>query len=129
MQDNHSEKEMETLQTFVQDLDDKGDLHDCQIRQVSWRVPERSLQLEIADLNGNFYGLPEYPGAKPGRVSLSDVDSISFDVAMTAPNLHIFEVVAQKEGNCLLVEVRLVPSGVIKVRCGSARIDEAGPNL
>ena len=129
MQGNHSEKEMETLQTFMQDLDDKGDLHDCQIRQVSWCVLERSLQLEIADLNGNFYGLPEYPGAKPGCVSLSDVDSISFDVAMPAPKLHIFEVVAQKEGNSLLVEVRLVPSGVIKVRCGSARIDELGPNL
>lgn len=120
---------MTTLQAFVEDLDVRGDLHDCQISRISWHVLERSLQLEIADLNGNFYGLPEYRGVKPGRVSLSDVESINFDVAMPAPKLRIFEITARKEDNFLLVEVRLVPGGAIKVRCSSAQIDETGPNL
>lgn len=119
---------METLQAFVQELHSKGTLHDCQIMQIWWSVQERRLELEIEDLNGNFYGLPEYPGVKPGRISLSDVDLIRFDIAKPDPTLSIFEVVTQKEGSSLLVEVRLVPSGVIKVRCGSAQIDETGPN-
>lgn len=117
---------MAALQTFVQYLDAKGDLHDCQIGHISWCVLKRCLRLEIADLNGNFSGLPGYPGAKPGCISLFDVDSISFDIAKPGSKLCIFEMVAEEDGGSLLVEVRLVPSGVIKVRCGSAQVDEGG---
>ena len=117
-------KGMGALDVFVDVLDKKGDLHDCRILEIFWDIKEKTVRLAMADINSNFLGLPEYPGLCAGCVVMSDVESVVADLRASSSELRIFEVTARKEGAAVLVEARLAPAGLIKVLCGSVRLDD-----
>ena len=54
----------------------RGGLHDARIRQIGWSAPSRTISIEIADLNANALGLPEYMGAEPGTLIFHDAENL-----------------------------------------------------
>jgi len=82
---------MTTLKDLLQQL---GGLHDAVVTRLTWSPGDRFFCIEVDDLCGNFEGLPEYPGAVPGRIELGDVRHVLFDINTSEPRLAIqdFEV-------------------------------------
>lgn len=55
-----------------------GGLHDARIQQIAWNAGARSISLEVADLNANSLGLPEYPGTEPATIVFSGAENLAF---------------------------------------------------
>lgn len=70
------------MQTLIPDpksfFAQRGGLHDARIRQVGWNAPARTISVEVADLNANALGLPEYTGAEPGTLVFHDAEDLTF---------------------------------------------------
>lgn len=69
--------DLDTLRTlsFPDVLDRLGDLHDCSITGTEWEPTTSTFRILIEDIFWNCEGFPEYPGALPGIVELTAVQS------------------------------------------------------
>lgn len=114
---NENEGRIEAPTLFFDEL---GNLHDARIRLFEWDPIRGEIVFVFDDLYANFEGLPEYEGAQPVRLVLSDVSDI--EINMTSDNSQLwvldFEVEEDSAESKLRVLVNLA-TGLIRVECSS----------
>src|SRR5687767_12560556 len=98
-----------------------GGLHDVEIERLA--LEGDALLLRVADLFGNFEGLPQYPGPLPGTLTFTNAESIEM-VVESAECLTIFSLAIGKDGDDRWdVEFRFVPGGRLHLTCTSIEGD------
>jgi hypothetical protein len=76
-----------------------GGLHDACIREIVWNLPARFISIEVADLNANALGFPEYAGAEPGTLLFHDAEQVTLNCDAFVNDIQrVYDVVIEKTG-------------------------------
>lgn len=106
-------------------LERLGLLHDSVVTALAWNPTDRTLTFAIEDFYSNFEGLPEYPGAMGGSITLRNVHQVTIDIDYHAKHLFIYEFdVDDTHPDHSRISVSFRPSGRIEVVCGHVEFPE-----
>jgi hypothetical protein len=106
-------------------LEESGDLHDAVVLGVHLDLTNKSIQLDIDDLNVNYEGLPEYKGRMSGNVQLSGLNNISLEFEVALKTHNIFNFLIVKSDQEVQFEINFWPSGYIKGSYKHAKVEMA----
>lgn len=106
-------------------LEGLSHLHDSAVTELTWKPTDRTLTFAVEDFYSNFEGLPEYPGAMGGSITLSNVQLVTIDIDYDEKHLFIYEVIIDDtHPNQYRISVTFRPSGRIEVACGHVGFPE-----
>ncbi|WP_179106884.1 hypothetical protein [Variovorax sp. KK3] len=105
---------------------DRGGLHDARIKAFRWDASARLIVLEVADLDANALGLPEYMGPKPGTITFREVEALAFSCDAFADDIQrVYDVEIEEIGSGTFRCVLLIsPSGRLEFVFSSAAMEE-----
>lgn len=115
------EKKISEPKIFFEEL---GGLHDARITGFSWSKADKSLCIEIDDLNSNFLNLPEYQGLRPVSIIFTAVTCLDCDIKIFNENFCIYDLEVGQEGKCYSVNIRCSPSGSFKCQSEAIKLIE-----
>ncbi|MDR3159504.1 MAG: hypothetical protein LBU11_11010 [Zoogloeaceae bacterium] len=106
-----------TMNEFHQFLEKMGRLHDAIASSIVWSSSEMKLEFIFEDMYRNHHGLPEYPGAYPGRIVLYGVRDLSISLDPDEKLwIHEFLLPDRNQNEIL---VGFCPSGEIRAKFSS----------
>ncbi len=128
------------MQTMISDpksfFTERGGLHDARIRQIAWDALARAISVEVADLNANALGLPEYNGAEPGSILFRDANDLSLRCDAFANDIQrVYDIeIEEREGGRYRCTLLISPGGrltfdfseVVLIACPSSAAKAGG---
>ena len=92
---------------------ERGGLHDARIRRIVWDAIARAISVEVADLNANALGLPEYNGAEPGSILFREANDLSLGCDAFANDIQrMYDVeIEEREGGRYRCTLLISPGG------------------
>ncbi|RZL92350.1 MAG: hypothetical protein EOP76_11785 [Variovorax sp.] len=101
-----------------------GGLHDARIQQIAWNASARSVSLEVADLNANSLGLPEYPGTEPAIIVFNGAENLAFGCdAFVSDIQRVYDVeIEEMNDGKLRCTLLISPSGRLTFGFSSAAL-------
>jgi hypothetical protein len=108
------------MKNFYDFLRRAGGMHDATVTCITWLPNERRIEFCFEDIYWNFEGLPEYPVAQSGTITLNGVSYLDIDLETDGP-LRISDFSPdEKESDVVLITFWSGSGGKIRVKFSSA---------
>lgn len=102
-----------------------GGLHDANIDRTTLNFLDRSIEIEIDDLNANFDGLPEYSGKRPSVLIFDEVKNLEISCdGLPGDTQRVYRLELQKNADSGQVAALILisPSGRMSFEFGTVAI-------